>query len=74
MIEKGEEEQAFTKYPRTFIQYGEKLKAMIHQKKDQLKSDGHPHIWLYGTPGSGKSAVLSFIYPNTYREFIQQVF
>ena len=74
MIEKGQDEEAFKKYPRTFIQYGEKLKAMIHQKKDQLKSDGHPHIWLYGSPGSGKSAVLSFIYPNTYKKNLYNKF
>lgn len=74
MIEKGEDEEAFKKYPRTFIQYGEKLKAMIHQKKDQLTSDGHPHIWLYGSPGSGKSAVLSFIYPNTYKKNLYNKF
>ena len=74
MIEKGEDEEAFKKYPRTFIQYGEKLKAMIHQKKDHLTSDGHPHIWLYGSPGSGKSAVLSFIYPNTYKKNLYNKF
>ncbi len=74
MIEKGEDEEAFKKYPRTFIQYGEKLKAMIHQKKDQLKSDGHPHIWVFGSPGTGKSAVLSFIYPNTYKKNLYNKF
>ncbi|MFM1971365.1 MAG: Phytophthora parasitica virus [Bacteroidota bacterium] len=74
MLEKGDDEQAFKKYPRSFIQYGEKLKALIHQKSDQLKSDGHPHIWLYGTPGSGKSAVLSFIYPNTYKKNLYNKF
>jgi hypothetical protein len=74
MIEKGEEDQAFTKYPRTFIQYGEKLKALICQRRDQLTSNGHPHIWLYGQPGTGKSAVLSYIYPNTYKKNLYNKF
>jgi hypothetical protein len=74
MIEKGQDEQAFKKYPRTFIQYSEKLKALVAQKRDQLTSDGHPHIWIYGSPGSGKSAVLSFIYPQTYKKNLYNKF
>lgn len=68
MLEQGQDEEAFKKFPRTFIQYGEKLKALIHQKKDHLTSDGHPHIWITGPPGCGKSAALSWIYPNTYKK------
>ena len=68
MYQEGKDEEAFTKFPRTALQYGEKIKAMLHQSKDKLKSNGDPHIWLYGAPGQGKSAVLSFIYPKTYKK------
>lgn len=68
MYEEGKDDEAFKKFPRTALQYGEKIKAMLHQKKDKLTSEGHPHIWIYGAPGQGKSAVLSFIYPNTYKK------
>lgn len=74
MIESNQEEEAFKKYPRTFIQYGEKLKALICQRKDNLQSDGHPHIWLHGYPGSGKSAILSYIYPKTYKKNLYNKF
>lgn len=74
MLEKGEDEQAFKKYPRTFIQYGEKLKALIVQGRDKLQSTGDPHIWLHGGPGTGKSAVLSFIYPKTYKKNLYNKF
>lgn len=74
MIERNEEEEAFKKYPRTFIQYGEKLKALICQRKDQLTSNGDPHIWLHGAPGTGKSAILSYIYPNTYKKNLYNKF
>jgi hypothetical protein len=74
MLEKGEDEEAFKKYPRTFIQYGEKLKALLCQSKLNLKSDGHPHIWCYGPPGVGKSAVLAYIYPNTYKKNLYNKF
>ena len=74
MLTQGNDEEAFKKYPRTFIQYGEKLKALISQKKDQLTSEGHPHIWLHGYPGTGKSAILSYIYPNTYKKNLYNKF
>jgi hypothetical protein len=74
MLEQDQDDEAFKKYPRTFIQYGEKLKALICQKKSQLTSDGHPHIWLFGNAGTGKSAVLSFIYPKTYKKNLYNKF
>jgi len=74
MLEQGQDDECFKKFPRTYIQYGEKLKALIHQKRDNLTSDGHPHIWLYGGPGLGKSAVLSFIYPNTFKKNLYNKF
>lgn len=68
LIEAGNDDVAWTKYPRTYLQYGEKIKALVHQKKDNLTSTGDPHIWIYGPPGRGKSAVMSYIYPNYYKK------
>jgi hypothetical protein len=74
LLEKGEDDEAFKKYPRTYIQYGEKLKALLCQKKSDLTSTGDPHIWLMGGPGSGKSAILSYIYPKTYKKNLYNKF
>ena len=74
MIENEQEKEAWTKYPRTYLQYGEKIKAMIDQKRDKLKSTGDPHIWLHGGPGIGKSAVLNYIYPNYYKKNLYNKF
>lgn len=74
MIEDGDYKAAFEMYPRTYLQYGEKLKAMINQGRDKLKSDGHPHIWLYGSPGCGKSALLNYIYPTYYKKNLYNKF
>jgi len=74
LIENNQDQEAFKKYPRTFLQYGEKIKAMICQRKDQLTSNGDPHIWLYGGPGVGKSAVLNYIYPNYYKKNLYNKF
>ena len=68
LIEAGKDKEAWEKFPRTFLQYGEKLKALIHQKKDKLQASGQPNIWLHGSPGAGKTAILSYIYPTTYKK------
>lgn len=74
MIEKGEDEEAFKKFPRNFLTYGEKIKSMVMQKRDYFKTKGDPHIWLYGNPGTGKSAVLQVIYPNYYNKNLDNRF
>lgn len=74
LIEKGEEKEAFTKYPRNYLIYGERLKAMITQKRDFFKTKGDPHIWLYGTPGTGKTAILSYVYPQYYKKNLHNKF
>lgn len=74
MIEDGQDKEAWAKYPRTFLQYGEKIKAMVMQTKDKLKSDGHPHIWLHGAPGIGKSAIMSYVYPKTFKKNLYNQF
>jgi len=68
MIEEGKEEEAFHKFPRNYLTYGEKIKALVAQKKDFAPQTGDPHIWLYGLPGTGKSAIMQFVYPAYYNK------
>lgn len=74
LIENGKDEEAFVKFPRNYMTYGEKLKAMTQQKRDFFKSDGHPHIWLFGLPGTGKSALLQVIYPDYFNKNLDNKF
>nr|UQB76439.1 nonstructural protein [Flumine parvovirus 18] len=73
MLESDKEEEAFEKYPRNYLQYGEKLKTLIKQKKPVQKKH-HPHIWVYGFPGTGKTAVMNFLYPQTYKKDLNNRF
>ena len=68
MIESGQEKEAFNKFPRNYLTYGEKIKALVVQKRDFFKQHGDPNIWLYGHPGSGKTALFNFIYPEYYKK------
>lgn len=74
LIENGQEDEAFKKFPRNYLTYGEKIKSIIHQRRDFFKSNGNPHIWLYGGPGTGKSALLQIVYPNYYNKNLDTKF
>lgn len=74
MIEVGDEKTAFEKYPRNYLIYGERLKALITQKRDFFKDKGDPHIWLHGYPGTGKSAILNYVYPTYYKKNLHNKF
>lgn len=74
MIEQGNEKEAFTKFPRNYLTYGEKIKSMIHQRRDFFTTHANPHIWLMGNPGSGKSALMQVIYPNYFNKNLDTKF
>lgn len=74
LIEEGRDEESFKKFPRNHLTYGEKIKAMVMQKRDFFKTKGDPHIWLWGTPGTGKSAILQVIYPEYYNKNLDNRF
>lgn len=74
LIEAGEDKEAYNKYPRNYLIYGERIKAMVTQKKDFFKTNGDPHIWVYGHPGSGKTTVMNFIYPNYFKKNLYNKF
>nr|UQB76446.1 nonstructural protein [Flumine parvovirus 5] len=74
LIETGQHEEAWTKFPRTYLQYGEKIRSIVDQKVQSVNNHGHPHIWLHGFPGTGKTAVMKFIYPTYYKKDLQNRF
>lgn len=75
LIDEGvDDDTIFAKYPRNFLLYGERLKAMKTQKRDFFKNKGDPHIWLYGYAGTGKTAILSYIYPTYFKKNLHNKF
>lgn len=74
-IKKGRTEaELFADYPRNWLMYGEKVKSMVVQRKDFFKQNGDPHIWLHGTAGAGKSALLAYVYPKMYKKCLYNRF
>lgn len=75
LIEKGKADEAFEQYPRNYMQYGEKLKAMVSQKKKAFfGKHTDPHVYVYGFPGSGKTAMMQFVYPGYYKKDLSNRF
>ena len=74
LIEQGQEQEAFKKFPRNYLTYGEKIKTMIHQRRDFFTTQANPHVWLTGLPGAGKSALLQVIYPDYFNKNLDTKF
>lgn len=66
LLMKGMDDEAFEYAPRNFLLYGERLKAAFARQKKPITKDANPHLWIHGFPGTGKTAIMQFIYPRTY--------
>ncbi|KAG9409937.1 hypothetical protein AC1031_017965 [Aphanomyces cochlioides] len=75
LVEEGKADQAFELYPRNFMMFGEKIKAMVSQKKKTFfGKHTDPHLYVYGFPGTGKTSILKFLYPKTYKKDLSNRF
>lgn len=74
LIDQGKEEECHTKFPRAALDYVEKIKARKLQTRDFFKSDGHPHIWLWGDTEQGKTALMQLVYPKNYNKTLENRF
>lgn len=74
LIEEGKDDECFNKFPRNFLLYGEKIKTMIHQKPINSQEYQGPHLWVFGYPGTGKTALMEYIYPTHYKKNLDNRF
>lgn len=69
LIEAGQEEEARELYPRNYLQYGEKIKALMAQNKRKTYGPRtEPHLYIHGFPGSGKTSLIHWLYPTAYKK------
>nr|QJI53843.1 MAG: replication protein [Parvo-like hybrid virus UC4] len=74
MLEEEKEDECFTRFPKHYLTYGEKIKSTLKQRRVTACNEGNPHIWLTGYPGTGKTAILAFIYPNMFKKNLYNKF
>jgi len=69
MVDDGvDDDMIFERFPKFSLQYLEKIKSNCKQRRTQAMHEGNPHLWVMGYPGSGKTAVLNYIYPQAYKK------
>lgn len=74
MLEREEDDEAFKRFPKNYLQWGEKLKSTMKQRRITACNEGNPHLWVTGYPGTGKTTVLTFIYPKMYKKNLYNKF
>lgn len=75
LISEGREEEAFTLYPCEFVRSGEKLKSLFGgQKDDPRTKEVFPHMWIMGPAGTGKSRIVSLLFPNAFNKNLDNRF
>lgn len=68
MLQEEKDDECFVKFPKHYLTYGEKLKSTLKQRRITACNEGNPHLWVSGYPGTGKTAVLAFVYPKLYKK------
>lgn len=74
LLEQDKDDECFQKFPKNFLLYGARLKAMVKQKANFFNDTSNPNVWVYGFPGTGKSAILRFLYPTLYKKDLSNRF
>ena len=67
-VDDKDDEEIFNRFPRTFTIYGEKIKSTTKQRRVTASHEGNPHLWVTGYPGTGKTAIMTFVYPELYKK------
>ena len=68
------DKEVFDRFPKFSLQYGEKLKSTMKQRRVTATHEGNPHLWVNGFPGTGKTAVMVFVYPDMYKKNLSNKF
>lgn len=68
MLQDEKDDECFKKFPKHYLTYGEKLKSTLKQRRATACHEGNPHLWVSGYPGTGKTAIMNFVYPNLFKK------
>ena len=47
---------------------------MVKQKSNFFNERKDPHIYVFGFPGSGKTAIMKYVYPKMYKKDLSNRF
>lgn len=69
LFAQGKKDLAFQEYPALTLRYHAQITSMVKTRLEQPVSIDHtPCLWIWGEPGTGKSAYVAWKYPKAFKK------
>lgn len=69
LFAQGKKDQAFQEYPALTLRYHAQITAMVKSRLElPTEIDHSKRMWIYGGPGTGKSAYVAWKYPKAFKK------
>lgn len=69
LFAQGKKDQAFLEYPALTLRYHAQITAFVKSRVELPDEIDHTQrLWIYGSPGTGKSAFVAYKYPKAYKK------
>lgn len=69
LFSQGKKDQAFQEYPALTLRYHGQITAMVKSRLElPTEIDHSKRMWIYGGPGTGKSAYVAWKFPKAFKK------
>lgn len=69
LFSQGKKDQAFQEYPALTLRYHGQITAMVKSRLElPTEIDHTKRMWIYGGPGTGKSAYVAWKFPKAFKK------
>lgn len=69
LFAQGKKDQAFQEYPALTLRYHAQITAMVKNRNElPVEIDHSKRLWIWGGPGTGKSAYIAWKYPRAFKK------
>ena len=69
LFSQGKKDQAFQEYPALTLRYHGQITAMVKSRLElPTEIDHTKRLWIYGGPGTGKSAYVAWKFPRAFKK------
>ena len=69
LFAQGKKDQAFQEYPALTLRYHGQITAMVKSRLElPTEIDHTKRLWIYGGPGTGKSAYVAWKFPRAFKK------
>lgn len=69
LFERGQKDEAFREYPSLTLRYHAQITAFVKTRLEPPEEIDHTsRLWIYGGPGTGKSAFVAWKFPRAFKK------